>query len=285
MRYLNGQHRVAITRGLEQPRNVSPTIWNCAYCFSSPSFGPVFGAGADLCIASDCNSSMASYSNLPHSYGGQHASCSILMADYNFTVTDYEVFTAAPTDGGSRSISSASTWMSLITAVFFPQTAAVAMVYLRGLLVTLTSYINKKCITGALISDRTTICSAAIWWIMPTVTYSMTGTWEYYASVVVIASSVQEISHLWWSLHVVSQRIVYVVVLFRSHSVEAHCAHQSSFQCILNVWRVQKLCFILQSGLWTGEFPELMAVSGSEDTLIKQTVFWITTSRLLPEWN
>jgi len=57
------------------------------------SCGPIFGAGADLLIASNCNTNMDSYSNLPHSYDGDNASCSILMGDYNFSVIDYEVFT------------------------------------------------------------------------------------------------------------------------------------------------------------------------------------------------
>ncbi|GAB6028325.1 hypothetical protein CHUAL_002498 [Chamberlinius hualienensis] len=56
-------------------------------------FGPMFGAGADLCIASNCNANIESYSNLPHSYDGEGACNSMLMGDYNFTVLDYEVFT------------------------------------------------------------------------------------------------------------------------------------------------------------------------------------------------
>lgn len=57
------------------------------------SCGPIFGAGADLLIASNCNTNMDSYSNLPHSYDGDNASSSVLMGDYNFSVLDYEVFT------------------------------------------------------------------------------------------------------------------------------------------------------------------------------------------------
>lgn len=56
-------------------------------------YGPVFGAGADLSISSECNSNLESYSNLPHSYDGENASSTILMGDYNFSVYDYEVFT------------------------------------------------------------------------------------------------------------------------------------------------------------------------------------------------
>ncbi|KAF4527476.1 hypothetical protein B566_EDAN014114 [Ephemera danica] len=55
--------------------------------------GPVFGAGADLAIAGNCNRNSESYSNLPHSYDGEGASPALLMGDYNFCVHDYEVFT------------------------------------------------------------------------------------------------------------------------------------------------------------------------------------------------
>ncbi|XP_046397700.1 kelch-like protein diablo [Ischnura elegans] len=63
-----------------------------AICYH-PDCGPIFGAGADLFIAGNCNTNMESYSNLPHSYDGEHASSSILMGDYHFAVVDYEVFT------------------------------------------------------------------------------------------------------------------------------------------------------------------------------------------------
>uniref|UniRef100_A0A8D9ATW2 BTB/POZ domain-containing protein 9 n=3 Tax=Cacopsylla melanoneura TaxID=428564 RepID=A0A8D9ATW2_9HEMI len=63
-----------------------------AICYH-PDCGPIFGAGADLLIASHCNTNMDSYSNLPHSYNGEGASSNILMGDYNFAVQDYEVFT------------------------------------------------------------------------------------------------------------------------------------------------------------------------------------------------
>ncbi|XP_026325091.1 uncharacterized protein LOC113234069 isoform X2 [Hyposmocoma kahamanoa] len=53
--------------------------------------GPIFGAGADLLLASNCNANSDSYSNL-HSYGESGAPAS-LVHDYNFTVRDYEVFT------------------------------------------------------------------------------------------------------------------------------------------------------------------------------------------------
>uniref|UniRef100_A0A0P4WD62 TLDc domain-containing protein n=2 Tax=Scylla olivacea TaxID=85551 RepID=A0A0P4WD62_SCYOL len=62
-----------------------------AICYH-PDCGPIFGAGADLFIAGNCNQNLESYSNLPHSYDGENASCNTLMSDYNFTVLDYEVF-------------------------------------------------------------------------------------------------------------------------------------------------------------------------------------------------
>lgn len=57
-----------------------------------PRYGPMFGAGADLCISDECHERPESYSNLPHSYDGPQASCSLLMGEYNFIVKDYEVF-------------------------------------------------------------------------------------------------------------------------------------------------------------------------------------------------
>ena len=67
---------------------------------SSVRCGPIFGAGADLCISDRCDSSGESYSNLPHSYDGEGASSALLFGDYSFNVADYEVFTLA---GGARS--------------------------------------------------------------------------------------------------------------------------------------------------------------------------------------
>lgn len=63
-----------------------------AVCYH-PNCGPIFGAGADLLISSNCNTNTDSYSNMPHSYDGENASSTILMGDYNFSVLDYEVFT------------------------------------------------------------------------------------------------------------------------------------------------------------------------------------------------
>lgn len=57
--------------------------------------GPIFGAGADLQIANACNTNMDSYSNLSHSYDGNNATSSSLFGDYNFTITEYEVYTIA----------------------------------------------------------------------------------------------------------------------------------------------------------------------------------------------
>jgi TLD len=55
--------------------------------------GPIFGAGADLLIANNCNTNTDSYSNMPHSYDGLNANYTSLFGDYNFMVQDYEVFT------------------------------------------------------------------------------------------------------------------------------------------------------------------------------------------------
>ncbi|XP_065162443.1 uncharacterized protein [Atheta coriaria] len=78
-------------------KDVPPTQFHIkkktvAICYH-PDFGPIFGAGADLLISSNCNTNMDSYSNLPHTYDGESASQSVLMGDYYFRVADYEVFT------------------------------------------------------------------------------------------------------------------------------------------------------------------------------------------------
>lgn len=65
------------------------------FLLSRNSCGPIFGAGADLLIANNCNTNMDSYSNLPHSYDGPNAAYLTLFGDYNFTVVDYEVYTLA----------------------------------------------------------------------------------------------------------------------------------------------------------------------------------------------
>ncbi|XKL69549.1 hypothetical protein PGB90_007318 [Kerria lacca] len=82
---------------LTNAQGVPPTQYEIlkspyAICYH-PDCGPIFGAGADLLIASNCNTNLESYSNLPHSYDGENASNIILMGDYNFSVQDYEVFT------------------------------------------------------------------------------------------------------------------------------------------------------------------------------------------------
>ncbi|XP_076173376.1 BTB/POZ domain-containing protein 9 isoform X1 [Ptiloglossa arizonensis] len=82
---------------LTNNQDVPPTKYDIvkrpfAICYH-PDIGPIFGAGADLLISSNCNVNMESYSNLPHSYDGEHASNTVLMGDYHFPVVDYEVFT------------------------------------------------------------------------------------------------------------------------------------------------------------------------------------------------
>ena len=71
------------------------------------SSGPIFGAGADLSISSNCNVNCDSYSNQPHSYESDDPDSMdfeepiLLTPSYNFYVADYEVFAPAnPTLGG-----------------------------------------------------------------------------------------------------------------------------------------------------------------------------------------
>ncbi|XP_037936572.1 uncharacterized protein LOC119670399 [Teleopsis dalmanni] len=73
-----------------------------AICYH-PDCGPIFGAGADLLIANNCNSNLDSYSNLPHSYDGHNASYMTLYGDYNFMLADYEVYTLASSSNSSSS--------------------------------------------------------------------------------------------------------------------------------------------------------------------------------------
>ncbi|XP_068752362.1 serine-enriched protein-like [Montipora capricornis] len=81
---------------LINPESVPPSKFDVTHpkyaTLHHPRYGPMFGAGADLCISDECNERPDSYSNLPHSYDGPQASSSLLMGDYNFTVKDYEVF-------------------------------------------------------------------------------------------------------------------------------------------------------------------------------------------------
>ncbi|XP_064646861.1 uncharacterized protein LOC135499827 isoform X2 [Lineus longissimus] len=57
------------------------------------SHGPIFGAGADLSIASNCLDGEECYSNLPHSYDGENVSNLTLNGTQYFDIEDYEVFT------------------------------------------------------------------------------------------------------------------------------------------------------------------------------------------------
>ena len=78
--------------------------WPALYCYLSHLLslplircGPIFGAGADLYISSECNLNKDSYSNLLHSYGSPHSSVHSLASSYSFQIEDYEVFKPAYT--------------------------------------------------------------------------------------------------------------------------------------------------------------------------------------------
>ncbi|KRJ97318.1 uncharacterized protein LOC6526889 isoform X2 [Drosophila yakuba] len=86
----------------EQPVKFDIVKKPYAICYH-PDCGPIFGAGADLLISSNCNTNMDSYSNLPHSYDGTNAAHLTLFGDYNFTITDYEVYTLSTPGGSSNS--------------------------------------------------------------------------------------------------------------------------------------------------------------------------------------
>ncbi|CAK1586549.1 unnamed protein product [Parnassius mnemosyne] len=83
----------ALLFALAEPPTRYPLVKKAfALCYH-PECGPIFGAGADLLLAHNCNTNSDSYSNL-HSYGDAPAPASLL-PDYNFTVRDYEIFTTA----------------------------------------------------------------------------------------------------------------------------------------------------------------------------------------------
>ena len=64
---------------------------NGIYCNSS--YGPIFGGGHDLLIASGANANSNSSSNLGGSYEcPPHANSSLLVGQTNFTVSELEVF-------------------------------------------------------------------------------------------------------------------------------------------------------------------------------------------------
>jgi hypothetical protein len=62
---------------------------NAIYDYSS--YGPTFGSGQDLLIASGCSQNYSSYCNFPYSYGGGR--CRALSGGYyNFKVHEMEVY-------------------------------------------------------------------------------------------------------------------------------------------------------------------------------------------------
>ncbi|ALC38966.1 CG7102 [Drosophila busckii] len=87
----------------EQPVKFDIVKKPYAICYHTDC-GPIFGAGADLLISGNCNVNTDSYSNLPHSYDGPHAPHLTLFGDYNFMVSDYEVYTVAATQAHNNPI-------------------------------------------------------------------------------------------------------------------------------------------------------------------------------------
>ncbi|XP_050680867.1 uncharacterized protein LOC126976529 isoform X2 [Leptidea sinapis] len=91
--YIPAEHAFLFT--MEPPALHTLTKRPFALCYH-PDCGPIFGAGADLLLASECNSNADSYSNL-HSYGAPDVPAlpASLAPDYAFTVRDYELYTTA----------------------------------------------------------------------------------------------------------------------------------------------------------------------------------------------
>jgi hypothetical protein len=65
---------------------------NTIFCYSS--YGPLFGGGADICVADGCNNSTSSYTNLGGSYANDTgiAGNQFFTGEGKFTVKEIEVF-------------------------------------------------------------------------------------------------------------------------------------------------------------------------------------------------
>ncbi|KAF9373568.1 hypothetical protein CPC16_001795 [Podila verticillata] len=63
-----------------------------AAAYNKADFGPTFGVGHDLYLASNCNLTCQSSSTMPSSYNGPGASTAALAGSYYFRVSEVEVF-------------------------------------------------------------------------------------------------------------------------------------------------------------------------------------------------
>ncbi|KAF9958203.1 hypothetical protein BGZ70_009291 [Mortierella alpina] len=67
-----------------------------AAAYNKADYGPTFGVGHDLYLASNCNLTGQSSSTMPSSYNGPGASAAALAGSFYFRVQEYEVFLVQP---------------------------------------------------------------------------------------------------------------------------------------------------------------------------------------------
>ncbi|KAF9950095.1 hypothetical protein BGZ72_008172 [Mortierella alpina] len=67
-----------------------------AAAYNKADYGPTFGVGHDLFLASNCNLTGQSSSTMPSSYNGNGASATALTGSFYFRVQEYEVFLVQP---------------------------------------------------------------------------------------------------------------------------------------------------------------------------------------------
>ncbi|KAF9272069.1 hypothetical protein BGZ68_002760 [Mortierella alpina] len=67
-----------------------------AAAYNKADYGPTFGVGHDLYLASNCNLTGQSSSTMPSSYNGPGASTAALAGSFYFRVQEYEVFLVQP---------------------------------------------------------------------------------------------------------------------------------------------------------------------------------------------
>ncbi|KAF9982966.1 hypothetical protein BGZ75_005566 [Mortierella antarctica] len=67
-----------------------------AAAYNKAEYGPTFGVGHDLYLASNCNLTGQSSSTMPSSYNGPGASAAALAGSFYFRVQEYEVFLVQP---------------------------------------------------------------------------------------------------------------------------------------------------------------------------------------------
>ena len=102
----NGKHKLSnssLLFSLRNKDNLPPFIANIKHgrkaIYCSPSYGPIFAGGNDLCICSNSQVNQQSYSKFGHTYQLPPGYCydseqarNLLAGQYKFLTTEIEVF-------------------------------------------------------------------------------------------------------------------------------------------------------------------------------------------------